>query len=287
MKLIRFGEPGREKPGVILEDGRRIDVSAFGEDFDEAFFGGDGVQRLAAWVESNSATAPVVGEEVRLGPPVARPGKLICIGLNFRDHAAESNMELPKEPVVFFKATSALAGPNDDVIIPRGSEKTDWEVELAVVIGKTALYVDEANAMDHVAGYVLHNDYSERAFQLERGGQWVKGKSCDTFAPLGPFIATPDEVGDVHALRMWLKVNGETLQDGTSADMIFRIPTLISHLSQFMSLRPGDVISTGTPAGVGLGQKPPRYLKHGDVVELGIDGLGSSRQRLRAWGRDD
>lgn len=287
MKLIRFGEPGREKPGVILEDGRRIDVSAFGEDFDEAFFGGDGVQRLAAWVESNSATAPVVGEEVRLGPPVARPGKLICIGLNFRDHAAESNMDLPKEPVVFFKATSALAGPNDDVIIPRGSEKTDWEVELAVVIGKTALYVDEANAMDHVAGYVLHNDYSERAFQLERGGQWVKGKSCDTFAPLGPFIATPDEVGDVHALRMWLKVNGETLQDGTSADMIFRIPTLISHLSQFMSLRPGDVISTGTPAGVGLGQKPPRYLKHGDVVELGIDGLGSSRQRLRAWGRDD
>ena len=287
MKLIRFGEPGREKPGVILDDGRRIDVSAFCADFDETFFGGDGVQRLAAWVESNSRTAPVVGEDERLGPPVARPGKIICIGLNFRDHAAESNMDLPKEPVVFFKATSALAGPNDDVIIPRDSEKTDWEVELAVVIGKTAVYVDEADAMNHVAGYVLHNDYSERAFQLERGGQWVKGKSCDTFAPLGPFIATPDEIDDVHALRMWLKVNGETLQDGTSADMIFRIPMLISHLSQFMSLRPGDVISTGTPAGVGLGQRPPRFLQHGDVVELGIDGLGSSRQRLRAWGRDD
>lgn len=283
MKLIRFGEPGREKPGVILGDGRRIDVSAFGGDFDEAFFGDDGVQRLAAWVESNSATAPIVGEEVRLGSPVARPGKIICIGLNFRDHAAESNMELPKEPVVFFKATSALAGPNDDVIIPRGSEKTDWEVELAVVIGKPALYVDEADAMDHVAGYVLHNDYSERAFQLERGGQWVKGKSCDTFAPLGPFVATPDELGDVHALRMWLTVNGETMQDGTSADMIFRIPAVISHLSQFMTLRPGDVISTGTPAGVGLGQKPPRYLKPGDEVELGIEGLGSSKQRLRSW----
>lgn len=283
MKLIRFGEPGHEKPGVILADGRRIDVSAFGGDFDEAFFGGDGAQRLAAWVESNSGTAPIVGDEVRLGSPVARPGKIICIGLNFRDHAAESNMELPKEPVVFFKATSALAGPNDDVIIPRGSEKTDWEVELAVVIGKPALYVDEADAMDHVAGYVLHNDYSERAFQLERGGQWVKGKSCDTFAPLGPFIATPDEVEDVHALRMWLKVNGETLQDGTSADMIFRIPAVISHLSQFMSLRPGDVISTGTPAGVGLGQRPPRYLKPGDEVELGIEGLGSSKQRLRGW----
>ena len=283
MKLIRFGEPGREKPGVILGDGQRIDVSDFGGDFDEDFFGGDGIRRLAAWVGANSATAPIVGEEVRLGPPVARPGKIICIGLNFRDHAAESNMELPKEPVVFFKATSALAGPNDDVIIPRGSEKTDWEVELAVVIGKPALYVDEADAMDHVAGYVLHNDYSERAFQLERGGQWVKGKSCDTFAPLGPFIATPDEIDDVHALRMWLKVNGETLQDGTSADMIFRIPEVISHLSQFMTLRPGDVISTGTPAGVGLGQRPPRYLKAGDEVELGIEGLGSSKQRLRSW----
>lgn len=284
MKLIRFGEPGREKPGVILGDGRRVDVSAFGSDFDETFFGGGGVERLAAWLQENGAAAPEIPADVRLGPPVARPGKIICIGLNFRDHAAESNMALPTEPVVFFKATSALAGPEDDVIIPRGSEKTDWEVELAVVIGKPALYVDEANAMEHVAGYVLHNDYSERAFQLERGGQWVKGKSCDTFAPLGPFIATADEIADPHNLRMWLRVNDEMVQDGTSADMVFRIPALISHLSEFMTLRPGDVISTGTPAGVGLGQKPPRFLKDGDVVELGIEGLGSARQRLRAWG---
>jgi 2,4-didehydro-3-deoxy-L-rhamnonate hydrolase len=283
MKLIRFGEPGREKPGVI-RDGRRIDVSGFGSDFDETFFGGQGVERLEGWLRRNESTAPEVGADVRLGPPLARPGKIICIGLNFRDHAAESDMALPAEPVVFFKATSALSGPDDDVIIPRGSEKTDWEVELAVVIGRPALYVAEDEAMDHVAGFVLHNDYSERAFQLERGGQWVKGKSCDTFAPLGPFIATPDEIPDVHNLHMWLKVNGETMQDGTSADMVFRIPALISHLSQFMSLRPGDVISTGTPAGVGLGQKPPRYLKDGDVVELGIEGLGSSRQQLRAWG---
>jgi 2-keto-4-pentenoate hydratase/2-oxohepta-3-ene-1,7-dioic acid hydratase in catechol pathway len=285
MKLIRFGEPGLEKPGVILSDGRRVDVSGFGSDFDEVFFGGNGIERLAAWLQDNASTAPEVSEDVRLGPPVARPGKIICIGLNFRDHAAESDMALPQEPVVFFKATSALAGPNDDVIIPRGSEKTDWEVELGVVIGKPALYVDEADAMEHVAGYVLHNDYSERAFQLERGGQWVKGKSCDTFAPLGPFIATRDEIADVDNLRMWLKVNGEMLQNGTSADMIFKIPKLIAHLSEFMTLRPGDIISTGTPAGVGLGQKPPRYLKHGDVVELGIEGLGSSKQRLRAYGR--
>mgnify|MGYP006201784615 CR=1 FL=1 len=226
-------------------------------------------------------------EDVRLGPPVRRPGKIICIGLNFRDHAAESDMALPTEPVIFFKATSALSGPDDDVIIPRGSEKTDWEVELGVVIGKPALYVSEDDAMQHVAGYVLHNDYSERAFQLERGGQWVKGKSCDTFAPLGPFVATRDEVSDIDNLRMWLKVNGETMQDGTSADMVFKIPQLISHLSEFMTLHPGDIISTGTPAGVGLGQKPPRYLQHGDVVELGIEGLGSSRQRLRAYGRKD
>lgn len=287
MKLIRFGEPGREKPGVILPDGRRIDVSAFRSDYDEVFFGGQGPERLAGWLEENLDSAPEVGADVRLGPPVARPGKIICIGLNFRDHALESNMELPAEPVIFFKATSALAGPNDDVIIPRSSEKTDWEVELAVVVGKEALYVDEADALDHVAGYVLHNDYSERSFQLERGGQWVKGKSCDTFAPLGPFIATRDEIRDVDNLRMWLKVNGETLQDGTTADMVFKVPALISHLSQFMTLRPGDIISTGTPAGVGLGQNPPRYLNHGDVVELGIEGLGSSRQRLRAYGNKE
>lgn len=287
MKLIRFGEPGLEKPGVILPDGRRVDASGFGSDYDELFFGGNGVERLAAWVKEQGASAREVGAQLRLGPPVARPGKIICIGLNFRDHAAESDMTLPEEPVIFFKATSALAGPDDDVIIPRGSEKTDWEVELGVVIGKKASYVDEADAMEHVAGYVLHNDYSERAFQLERGGQWVKGKSCDTFAPLGPFIATRDEIADVDNLRMWLKVNGELMQNGTTADMVFKVPKLISHLSEFMTLHPGDIISTGTPAGVGLGQKPPRYLKHGDVVELGIEGLGSSRQRLRAYGQSE
>jgi 2,4-didehydro-3-deoxy-L-rhamnonate hydrolase len=287
MKLIRFGEPGRERPGVIARDGRRLDVSGFGSDYDEVFFGGQGLERLSAWLRDNESSAPEVGAEVRLGPPVARPGKIVCIGLNFRDHAAESGMKLPAEPVIFFKATSALCGPNDEVIIPRGSQKTDWEVELAVVIGKTAAYVNEERAMDHVAGFVLHNDYSERAFQLERGGQWVKGKSCDTFAPLGPFVATRDEIPDVDALRMWLKVNGETMQDGTSADMVFKIPALVSHLSQFMSLRPGDIISTGTPAGVGLGQKPPRYLKAGDVVELGIEGLGSSRQQLRSYGVEE
>jgi 2,4-didehydro-3-deoxy-L-rhamnonate hydrolase len=286
MRLIRFGGAGRERPGVLLSDGRRVDASGFvgpGDDWDEAFFGGDGLARLARWVASDGASAPAVGDDVRLGPPVARPGKIVCIGLNFRDHAAETGAALPKEPVVFMKATSALAGPDDDVIIPRGSEKTDWEVELAIVIGKRASYVSEADALDHVAGYVLHNDYSEREFQLERGGQWDKGKGCDTFAPLGPFLATPDELADVHALRMWLTVNGETRQDGTTADMVFRVPQLVSYVSQFMSLLPGDVISTGTPAGVGLGHKPPLFLKDGDVVELGIEGLGSARQRLRAW----
>ena len=283
MKLIRFGEPGRERPGLVLPDGRRIDASAFGADYDEAFFAGDGPARLERWLEREGARAPTVAPDVRLGPPIARPGKIVCIGLNFRDHARETGAAIPTEPIVFLKATSSLAGPNDDVIIPRNSAKTDWEVELAVVIGKRASYVSEADAMDHVAGYVLHNDYSERAFQLERGGQWVKGKSCDTFAPLGPFVATKDEIRDVHALRMWLTVNGETKQDSSSAEMIFRVPRLVSYLSEFMSLLPGDIISTGTPAGVGLGQKPPVYLRDGDVVELGIEGLGSSRQRLRAY----
>lgn len=285
MKLIRFGDPGNEKPGLLLDDNRRVDVSAFGEDYGEAFFASDGLERLAAWIREQGVDAlPVVPADVRLGPPIARPSKIVCIGLNFADHARESGAEPPKEPVLFFKATSALAGPNDDVVIPKGSTKTDWEVELAVVIGKRASHVEESEAMDYVAGYVLHNDYSERAFQLERGGQWVKGKSCDTFAPLGPFLATKDEIADVHRLRMWLKVNGEMKQDGTTADMIFGVPALVSDLSRYMTLLPGDVISTGTPAGVGLGMKPPEYLKDGDVVELGIEGLGTSRQRLRAWG---
>ena len=288
MKLIRFGEPGREKPGAILPDGHRVDVSASIPDYDELFFTSGGPERLRELISGEGASLlPQVGPDVRLGPPVARPGKIICIGLNYRDHAAESNMPLPTEPIIFFKAGSALSGPNDDIIIPKGSQKTDWEVEIAVVIGKRASYVGESAASEHIAGYLLHNDVSERHFQLERGGQWVKGKSCDTFAPLGPFIATRDEIGDVDNLRMWLKVNGELMQNGTTADMVFKVPRLISHLTEFMTLHPGDIISTGTPAGVGLGQKPPRYLKHGDVVELGIEGLGSSRQRLRAYGRSE
>ncbi len=283
MKLIRCGEPGNERPGLILPDGRRVDVSGFGADYDEAFFGSGGLGRLADWLAMDGRSAPKVRDDVRLGPPVGRPSKIVCIGLNYPDHARETGQALPAEPVIFFKATTALSGPNDDVIIPKGSSKTDWEVELAVVIGRRASYVEKDAALQHVAGYVLHNDYSERAFQLERGGQWVKGKSCDTFAPLGPFLATPDEIPDVHNLRMWLKVNDETKQSGSTKDLVFDVPTLVSYISQFMTLLPGDVISTGTPAGVGLGQKPPRFLVAGDVVELGIEGLGSSRQQLRAY----
>ncbi len=279
MKLIRFGEPGKEKPG-LLHQGARIDVSAFGSDYDESFFGGRGLAALREWVEKNAQTAPRVGPSVRLGPPVCRPSKIVCIGLNFRDHAAESKMELPKEPVIFFKSTTSVAGPDDPLVIPRNATKVDWEVELAVVIGARALYVPREKALDHVAGYVLHNDYSERTFQFDRGGQWVKGKSADTFAPLGPFLATPDEIPDPGNLRMWLKVNGETRQNGSTANMAFDVAYLVSHISEFMTLLPGDVISTGTPAGVGLGMKPPRYLQPGDVVELGIDRLGQSRQQV-------
>ena len=283
MKLIRFGPVGSERPGVLLPDGRRIDASGFGEDYSEQFFGGDGLARLARWVAGEGARVPVIADDVRLGPPIQRPSKIICVGLNYRDHAKESGMAVPAEPVIFFKATTALVGPNDDVIIPKGSTKTDWEVELAVVIGQRASYVSEADATKHIAGYVLHNDYSERVFQLERGGQWVKGKSCDTFAPLGPFLATPDEIGDVHDLGLWLTVNGEQKQNGSTRDLVFGVPMLVSYISQFMTLLPGDVISTGTPAGVAMGHSPVRFLQPGDVVELGIDGLGSSRQRLRAY----
>ena len=277
MKLIRVGQPGKEKPGVLREDGTRVDVSAFGEDFGETFFGTDGPARLAQWLKTQS-DLPTFGVEERLGPPSARPSKLICIGLNYKKHAEEGGMELPPEPVIFFKATSAIVGPDDDVVIPRNSEKTDWEVELAFVIGKTASYVEETNALDHVAGYLLHNDYSERAFQLERAGQWVKGKSCDTFAPLGPYIATSDEIADPQALDLWLKVNGDKLQDSNTADMAFPVRHLVHYLSQFMTLLPGDIISTGTPSGGGLGFDPPRYLQPGDKVELGITGLGEQRQ---------
>ena len=283
MKLFRFGAFEQEQPGVILSDGRKVNVAAFGEDFNEAFFANDGLSRLADWLTIHADTCPEVSEDVRLGSAIARPSKIVCIGLNYAKHAAESGMDVPKEPVIFFKSTSALCGPNDNVIIPRNSVKTDWEVELAFVIGKKASYVDEANAMDCVAGYILHNDYSEREFQLERSGQWVKGKSNDTFAPLGPFMATKDEIADPHTLRLWLKVNDEMLQDSNTDDMVFKIPTLVSYLSQFMTLLPGDVISTGTPFGVGLGFKPPRYLKAGDVVELGIDGLGTQRQVAEAY----
>jgi 2,4-didehydro-3-deoxy-L-rhamnonate hydrolase len=284
MKLARYGESGSERPAVLLDDGTRVDVSGLVRDYDEAFFGGDGIRALAAWIKSQGAGAPRVQASARIGPPLTRPSKIVCIGLNFRDHAAESAMDLPREPVMFFKATTSIVGPNDPVMIPRGAAKLDWEVELAIVIGKRASYVEEARALDHVAGYVLHNDYSERAFQLERGGQWVKGKSCDTFAPIGPFIATPDEIRDPHDLGMWLTVNGETRQKSSTANLIFNLPTLVSYVSQFMTLLPGDVISTGTPAGVGLGIKPAAvYLKAGDVVELGVDGLGRSKQTVVAY----
>ena len=282
MKLARYGAPGAEKPAVLLEDGTAIDVSSQVRDYDEAFFAGDGTEKLRAWLETEqSRLAPKVPVATRIGPPMARPSKIVCIGLNFRDHAAESGMDLPKEPVIFFKSTTALAGPNDDVRIPRGGSKLDWEVELAVIIGRAASYVDESRALEHVAGYALHNDYSERTFQLERGGQWVKGKSADTFAPIGPFLATRDEIEDPQQLGMWLTVNGGARQRGTTANMIFGVATLVSYVSQFMTLLPGDVISTGTPAGVGLGMKPePVYLRAGDVVELGIDKLGQSRQTV-------
>jgi 2-keto-4-pentenoate hydratase/2-oxohepta-3-ene-1,7-dioic acid hydratase in catechol pathway len=278
MKLIRFGKINEEKPGVLLVDGIRLDVSAFVQDYDEAFFGSNGIDKLRLWLDNNQENCPKVGDDVRLGPPLSRPSKIVCVGLNYAKHAAESGMDIPEEPVLFFKASSAIVGPNDPIIIPKNSEKTDWEVELAVVIGKKASYVSEADALNHVAGYVLHNDVSERAFQLERSGQWVKGKSCDSFAPIGPFIATPDEIGDPNNLNLWLKLNGEEMQNSNTSDFIFNIQHVVSYISQFMTLLPGDIISTGTPFGVGLGLTPPRYLKEGDVVELGIEGLGVSKQ---------
>jgi 2,4-diketo-3-deoxy-L-fuconate hydrolase len=280
MKLIRFGAPGAEKPGLILEDGTRVDASAFGSDWDERFLGSDGPARLSAWARDHAAKGPRVPGSERLGPPVTRPSKIVCIGLNYADHARETKAKIPEEPIIFFKATTALCGPDDDLVLPRGSVKTDWEVELAVVIGRRARYVSPEDAATHVAGYALHNDYSERQDQLERGGQWSKGKSQDTFAPLGPFLATPDEIGDVRDLAMWLSVNGETRQKSSTKQMIFDVPTLVSYLSRFMTLLPGDVISTGTPHGVGLGFDPPVFLKAGDVVELGIEGLGRQRQRV-------
>jgi 2-keto-4-pentenoate hydratase/2-oxohepta-3-ene-1,7-dioic acid hydratase in catechol pathway len=280
MKLIRFGAAGAEKPGIINKKGQRLDVSSFGEDYNEAFFENDGIKRLITWISKNIDNCPRISEEERLCPPICRPSKIVCVGLNYAKHAAESGMQLPTEPVIFFKSTTAICGPNDHVIIPKGSQKTDWEVELAVVIGKKATYVEEENAMDYIVGYVLHNDISEREFQLERQGQWVKGKSNDTFAPLGPWLVTRDEISDSNNLNLWLKLNGETMQDSNTSDMVFKIPKLVSYISQFMTLLPGDIISTGTPFGVGLGLSPQKYLVEGDVMELGVEGLGIAKQNV-------
>ena len=282
MKLIRWGSADQEKIGVIIND-VWYDTSAFGGDYNEQFFNDNGIARLEEFVKANQDKLIAVPAGARLGSPVARPSKIVCIVLNYADHAKETNAPLPPEPVVFMKSTTALTGPFDDIVIPKNSVKTDWEVELAVVIGKKASYVEEADALDYVAGYVLHNDVSEREFQIERNGTWDKGKGCDTFAPLGPFLATKDEIADVDNLRLWLTVNGEKMQDGNTSNFIFNVPFVISYVSQFMTLLPGDVISTGTPAGVGLGFKPPIYLKEGDVVELGIDGLGTSRQQVKNY----
>jgi 2,4-diketo-3-deoxy-L-fuconate hydrolase len=282
MKLIRYGAAGKEKTGVIIND-TWYDTSALGEDYNEQFFETGGLKRLEEFVRVNEGKLQPVNNAERLGSPVARPSKILCVGLNYASHAHETNAPLPPEPVLFMKSTTSLVGPFDNIVIPRDSVKTDWEVELAIVIGKKASYVEEADALNYVAGYVLHNDVSEREFQLERNGTWDKGKGCDTFAPLGPFLATPDEVADVHNLNLWLSVNGQPMQKGNTADFIFNVPFVIAYISKFMTLLPGDVISTGTPAGVGLGFNPPIYLKPGDVVELGIDGLGTSKQVVQAY----
>ena len=278
MKLLRYGAPGAEKPG-LLHDGAIRDLSGIVPDIAGDAIGPEGIAKIAA---TDPTTLPLVDGDPRLGPCVAGTGKFICIGLNYSDHAAETGATVPPEPIIFMKATSAICGPNDPIVIPRNSEKTDWEVELAVIIGKPGKYIAEADAMDHVAGFAVTNDVSERAFQIEREGQWTKGKSCDNFGQIGPWLVTPDEVADVQDLPMWLTVNGESMQNGSTNTMVFGVKYLVSYLSQFMSLQAGDVISTGTPPGVGLGMKPPRYLKAGDVVELGIEGLGTQRQDVVA-----
>lgn len=283
MKLIRHGIAGREKPGVILDNGAAIDVSDIGQDYTEGFFSGDGLQRLRDWLIDNHSIAPRLAHDVRLGPPVCRPSKIICVGLNYADHAKEGGMEIPTEPILFFKSTTSLIGPNDHVMIPKGAMKVDWEVELALIIGKKASYITSDEAEAHIAGYSLFNDYSERSFQLERGGQWVKGKSCDTFSPLGPFMATRDEIEDPNQLNLWLKVNGVIKQNSNTSNFIFKVSEVVSYISQFMTLLPGDIISTGTPPGVGLGFDPPQYLNPDDVVELGIEKLGSSKQLIKAY----
>ncbi|UZD24171.1 fumarylacetoacetate hydrolase family protein [Algoriphagus halophytocola] len=278
MKLIRFGEAGKEKPGIQSATGKYLDCSGFKEDWNEEFFTNNGLARLQEWLHANEENLHEIPADSRIGSPIARPSKIICIGLNYRKHAIESGMPVPEVPIIFMKATSSLCGPFDNILIPKNSVKTDWEVELAVVIGKRAKYVSKENAMEYVAGYCVHNDVSERDFQLHHGGQWVKGKSADNFAPLGPVLVTKTEIQDPHNLRLWLKLNGKMLQDSNTSDLVFDIPELIEHLSQYMTLLPGDVISTGTPAGVGLGLTPPTYLKEGDVIELGIEGLGEAKQ---------
>jgi len=283
MKLIRYTENGHIKTGVVI-DNKQYDTSSFGEDYNELFFTTSGIARLQDYIKSMGSNLPEAATGIKLESPVARPSKIICIGLNYADHARETGATPPPEPVIFMKATTALCGPFDDIVIPKNSKKTDWEVELAVVIGKKASYVEEANAMDYVAGYCLHNDVSEREFQIERSGTWDKGKGCDTFAPMGPWLVTKDEIADTNNLRLWLTVNGKKMQDGTTANLIFKIPFLIAYTSQFMTLLPGDIISTGTPAGVAMGMNPQPYLQPGDVVELGIDGLGTAKQVLKAYG---
>jgi 2-keto-4-pentenoate hydratase/2-oxohepta-3-ene-1,7-dioic acid hydratase in catechol pathway len=284
MKLIRFGAEGSEKPGILIGE-KRYDVSSIVTDYNESFFENNGLEKLKAAIDKGTSF-PEVANDVRLGSVVARPSKIICIGLNYVDHCHETNAPIPTEPIIFFKSTSSLCGPNDNLIIPKGSEKTDWEVELAFVVGKKASYVEETEALDYVAGYCLLNDYSERAFQLERGGQWTKGKGSDTFAPLGPVLVTQDEITDVNNLPMWLTVNGKKFQNSNTSNLVFKIPFLVHYLSQFMTLLPGDVISTGTPPGVGLGIKPnPIYVKAGDVIELGIEGLGTSKQLAVAYSK--
>jgi 2-keto-4-pentenoate hydratase/2-oxohepta-3-ene-1,7-dioic acid hydratase in catechol pathway len=279
MKLMRVGAAGAEKPAILAADGTIRDLSAHVTDIGGAAISPEGLKKIAA---IDTASLPLLSADERIGACVAGTGKFICIGLNYSDHAAETGATVPPEPIIFMKATSAIVGPNDDVLIPRGSEKTDWEVELAVIIGKTAKYVSEDEALDYVAGYAVSDDVSERAFQTERQGQWTKGKSCDTFGPIGPWLVTKDEIPDPQNLTMWLTVNGQKFQDGSSKTMVYGVAHLVSYLSQFMSLHPGDVISTGTPPGVGLGQKPPRFLKPGDVVELGIEGLGVQKQTFKA-----
>lgn len=282
VKLIRFGDAGKERPGILLSDSSRLDASGFGSDYNEEFFAGNGLIELERWLGRSNSTASRIDPNVRLGPPICRPSKIVCIGLNYRSHAAEADAKVPSEPVLFLKATTALSGPNDDVVMPRDATKVDYEVELAVIVGKKASYVPKERALEFVAGYTIMNDYSERAFQLERSSQWTKGKSADTFAPLGPFLATRDEIRDPNDLEFWLTVNGQIRQKSNTVQMVFDVPILISSISHYMTLLPGDVVSTGTPSGVGLGMKPPVYLKPGDIVEQGIDLLGTARQSIVA-----